>query len=183
MSSETRKNITEEQRLRRNENSRKSKQKKRDAEKSIVSARVVVESSAKAEETPCLLNPHTAEIDRQIEALRKSPKWNTKIINTTHSDFITDFRSNVFTNFIHDVFTKAYLKKHNCADCGKKSENRCHGIGAERPILIQRALERVWPDTSKEIAMKDIMIAFLEEHKNTKFALKCRECHVKEGKP
>ena len=67
MSSETRKNITEEQRLRRNENSRKSKQKKRDAEKSIVSARVVIESSAKAEETPCLLNPHTAEIDRQIE--------------------------------------------------------------------------------------------------------------------
>lgn len=181
MSSETRKNITEEQRLRRNENSRKSKQKKRDAEKSIVP--VVIESSAKAEETPCLLNPHTAEIDRRIEAFRKSRKWNTKIINTSHADFIADFGSNVFTNFVHDVFTKAYMKKHNCADCGKKTENRCHGIGEERPILIRRALERVWPDTSKEIAMKDIMIAFLEEHKNTKFALKCKVCHVNEGKP
>jgi hypothetical protein len=183
MSSETRKNITEEQRLRRNESSRKSKQKKRNAERSIVPANVVVESHTRAEETPCFLNPHTAEIDKRIEAFQKSRKWNTKIINTTHADFIADFGSNVFTNFVHDVFTKAYMKKHNCADCGKKSENRCHGIGDERPILIRRALERVWPDTSKEIAMKDIMIAFLEEHKNTKFALKCRACHVNEGKP
>ena len=207
MSSETRKNITEEQRLRRNESSRKSKQKKRNAERAIVPANVIMESHTKAEAiikgfTPptaleteskvklpaasaasCFFNPHTAEIDRRIEAFRKSQKFNTKIINTSHSDFIADFGSNVFTNFVHDVFTKAYMKKHNCADCGKKTENRCHGIGEERPILIRRALERVWPDTSKEIAMKDIMIAFLEEHKNTKFALKCRACHVNEGKP
>ncbi len=182
MSSETRKNITEEQRLRRNENSRKSKQKKRDAEKSIVRTRVIIETPVNSEETPCMLNPHTTEIDRQIEAVRKSRKWNTKIINTSHSDFIADFGSNVFTNFVHDVFTRAYMKKHNCADCGEKSENRCHGIGEERPMLIRRALERVWPDTNIEISMKDILIAFLEEHKNTKFALKCRECHVKEGK-
>ena len=182
MSSETRKKNTEEQRLRRNESSRKSKQKKRDAEISIVFEKEV-ESQAKAEETPFFSNHHAAEIDRRIEAFRKSRKWNTKIINTSHADFIADFGSNVFTNFVHDVFTKAYMKKHNCADCGKKTENRCHGIGEERPILIRRALERVWPDTSKEIAMKDIMIAFLEEHKNTKFALKCKVCHVNEGKP
>ena len=177
MSSETRKL---EQRLRRNESSRKSKQKKRDAEKAILSEPVVDEPKATM---PCLLNPHAAEIDRQIEAFRKSQKWNTKIINTSHADFINDFGSNVFTNFVQHTFTKAYLKKHNCADCGGKSENRCHGIGEERPILIRRALERIWPDTSKEIALKEIMVAFLEEHKNTKFALKCRACHVNEGKP
>ena len=178
MSSETRKL---EQRLRRNESSRKSKQKKRDANKAILSEPVIVDEPKAT--MPCLLNPHAAEIDRQIEAFRKSQKWNTKIINTSHADFINDFGSNVFTNFVQHTFTKAYLKKHNCADCGGKSENRCHGIGEERPILIRRALERVWPDTSKEIALKEIMVAFLEEHKNTKFALKCRECHVKEGKP
>jgi hypothetical protein len=177
MSSETRKL---EQRLRRNESSRKSKQKKRDAEKAILGEPVVAEPKAAMS---CLLNPHAAEIDRQIEAFQKSQKWNTKIINTSHNDFIDDFGSNVFTNFVQHTFTKAYLKKHNCADCGGKSENRCHGIGEERPILIRRALERVWPDTSKEITLKEIMVAFLEEHKNTKFALKCRECHVKEGKP
>lgn len=182
MSSETRKKNTEEQRLRRNESSRKSKQKKRDAEISIVFEKEV-ESQAKAEETPFFSNPHAAEIDRQIEAFRKSRKWNTKIINTSHADFIEDFKNNVFTNFVQHTFTKSYLKKHNCADCGGKSENRCHGPGDERPILIKRALERVWPDTSKEIALKEIMVAFLEEHKNTKFALKCRACHVKEGKP
>lgn len=127
------------------------------------------------------LNPHVAEIDRQIEAFRESQKYNTKIINTSHTDFITDFGSSVFTNFVQHTFTRAYLKKHKCADCGGKSENRCHGIGEERPILIRRVLKRVWPDTSKEIALNEIMIAFLEEHKYTNFALKCRECHVKEG--
>jgi hypothetical protein len=104
MSSETRK---QEQRLRRNESSRKSKQKKRDAEKAILGEPVVDEPKAAM---PCLLNPHAAEIDRQIEAFRKSQKWNTKIINTSHSDFINDFGSNVFTNFVQHTFTKAYLK-------------------------------------------------------------------------
>jgi hypothetical protein len=84
-------------------------------------------------------------------------------------DFIKDFGSNVFTNLVKDTFTRSYIKKHPCSDCGKPSTDRCHGIGEERPLLIKRALEKVWSDTSNPIIMKEIIIAFLEEHKYTKF--------------
>jgi len=44
--------------------------------------------------------------------------------------------------------------------------------------MIKRALERVWSDTTKSI----IIIAFLEEHKYTKFTFKCHDCHKNEKK-
>jgi hypothetical protein len=47
--------------------------------------------------------------------------------------------------------------------------------------LIKRALEKVWSDKTKSIIiMKEIIIAFLEEHKSTKFTFKCSSCHKKE---
>jgi hypothetical protein len=49
-------------------------------------------------------------------------------------------------------------------------------------LLIKRALEKVWSDTTKPIIMKEIIIAFLEEHKYTKFTFKCRDCHRNEKK-
>jgi hypothetical protein len=69
------------------------------------------------------------------------------------------------------------LKKHPCSDCKGPSKDRCHGLGEERPVLIKRALERVYPDTTKTIVLKEIIIAFLEEHKSTKFTFKCSKCH------
>lgn len=127
------------------------------------------------------MNIHSDFIDKRISQLKGKNKWNTKIINTSHDDFINDFSSNVFTNLIQSTFTKTYMKQHNCSDCGNKSEERCHGIGEERPLLIKRALKRVYPDISKEVILKEIIIAFLEEHKHTKFTFKCRSCHKKES--
>jgi len=130
------------------------------------------------------INPHSEYIDTRIAKLRtQTDKWNTKIVDTTHGEFIEDFYCNVFTNFVQKIFTEGYLKKNPCSECKKPSEHRCHGLGEERPILIQRALERIWPDTSKPICMREILIAFLEEHKMTKFTFKCKECHAAEPKP
>ena len=127
-------------------------------------------------------NPHSDYIDKRITDLKKQDKWNTTITRTTHSDFIKDFGCNVFTNLIRNTFTASYLKKNNCSDCKNSSNERCHGIGEERPLLIKRALEKVYPDITKTITLKEIIIQFLEEHKSTKFTFKCSECHRKETK-
>lgn len=129
------------------------------------------------------MNPHSDYIDKCINKLKKSDKWNTKIINTSHDDFIKDFGSNVFTNFIRNTFTSSYLKKHPCSDCNGSSNERCHGIGEGRLLLIRRALEKVYSDITKIITLKEILIQFLEEHKNTNFTFKCKECHRKESLP
>lgn len=126
------------------------------------------------------MNPHSEFIDKRIADLKKKTKWTTKITDTTHEDFIRDFGSNVFTNFIQSTFTAAYLNKHPCSDCNGMSKERCHGIGEGRPLLIKRALEKVYPDITKTISLKEILIQFLEEHKTTKFTFKCSACHRKE---
>lgn len=125
-------------------------------------------------------NPHADFIEKRIADVKKSAKWNTKITDTSHDDFIKDFASNVFTNLIQQIFTKTYMKKFPCSDCHKESQQRCHGIDEDRPTLIKRALEKVYPDPTKTIVLKDIIIQFLEEHKTTKFTFKCTECHKKE---
>lgn len=126
------------------------------------------------------LNIHSEYIDKRIRDIEKRNKWNTKIVDTSHEDFIKDYASNVFTNLVRDTFTKTYIKNHLCSDCGKSSTERCHGIGEERPLLIKRALEKIWIDTTKPITMKKIIIAFLEEHKYTSFTFKCHLCHKNE---
>jgi hypothetical protein len=129
------------------------------------------------------MNQHSDYIDKRINDYKKNSKWNTRISNTSHEDIITDFSACLFTNLTRDTFTAAYLKKHPCSDCGAPSKERCHGIGEERPILLRRALARVFPDITQSICIKDIIIAYLEEHKTTKFTFKCEACHKKEGNP
>ena len=127
------------------------------------------------------LNIHSKYIDKRIgDIKKKGNKWNSKIIDTSHEDFIKDYASNVFTNLVRDTFTKSYIKQFTCGECNSPSTERCHGIGEERPLLIKRALEKVWSDTTKPIIMKEIIIAFLEEHKYTKFTFKCHSCHKNE---
>ena len=129
------------------------------------------------------LNIHSAYIDKRIKnESKKSNKWNSKIVETSHEDFIKDYASNVFTNLVRNIFTRTYITQFPCSDCNGISTERCHGIGEERPLLIKRALEKVWPDTSKPITMREIIIAFLEEHKYTKFTFKCHSCHKNERK-
>jgi hypothetical protein len=174
----------EERRLRRNASSRKSKQKKRDQ---LLPMQKEEKSESKEEIctiTTEYVNPHSEYINKQIIAVQNSKKWNTKIINTSHDDFVKDFSATVFTNFVKDIITKTYMRGKICEDCNKtQAENRCHGLGDERPKLIRKALQRVYPDITKEISLKEILIAFLEEHRNTRFALKCKVCHDKEGRP
>jgi len=126
------------------------------------------------------MNPHSAFIDKRIADIKKQKKWSTKITDTTHDDFIKDFGSNVFTNLVQSTFTAAYMKKHHCSDCNGLAKERCHGIGEERPLLIKRALEKVYPDITQTIQLKEILIQFLEEHKSTRFTFKCSGCHKKE---
>ena len=128
------------------------------------------------------LNIHSKYIDKRINDITKSNKWNSKLINTSHKDYIKDYSSSVFTNLVKNTFTNSYIKKFPCCEYGSPSTERCHGIGEERPLLIKRALERVWSDTTKPIIMKEIIIAFLEEHKYTKFTFKCHTCHKNEKK-
>ena len=127
-------------------------------------------------------NVHSKYIDKRIQDLQKRERFNSKLIDTSHEDFIKDYASNVFTNLIRDTFTNSYIKDFPCSDCGNHSTERCHGIGEERPLLIKRALEKVWSDTTKPIMMKEIIIAFLEEHKYTNFTFKCHNCHKNEKK-
>jgi hypothetical protein len=128
------------------------------------------------------LNIHAEYIDKRISDLKKSRKWNTLITATSHDDFIKDFGSNVFTNLVRLTFTAAYLKKHPCSDCHQSSKERCHGIGEDRPLLIRRALEKVYPVVSGTVRMKDVLVQFLEEHKYTNFTFKCSKCHKNEKK-
>jgi hypothetical protein len=123
------------------------------------------------------MNPHSAYIDQRIADLKKLGKYKSKITETSHNDYIRDYGSNLFTNLVRETFTATYLKKNPCSDCGKPSKERCHGEGEDRPLLIRRALEKVYPDTSATICQEVIVIQFLEEHKTTKFTFKCHACH------
>jgi len=129
-----------------------------------------------------VVNIHSKYIDKRINDIVKSNKWNSMIINTTHEDFIKDYASNVFTNLVRNTFTNTYIKNYPCSDCNSPSTERCHGIGEERPLLIKRALDKIWSDVTKPIQMKLIIIAFLEEHKYTQFTFKCHTCHKNEKK-
>jgi hypothetical protein len=130
------------------------------------------------------MNPHSAEIDRVISRLKNSGKYRgVYIVNTSHADFVRVYGSNVFTNLIRDTFSREYLSRFPCVDCGAPSKERCHGIGDERPIILRRALERIYPEISVQVSLEDIVMEFLELHKPTKFTFKCSECHKAEGKP
>ena len=127
-----------------------------------------------------MTNPHSQYIDKRIKDFMKSEMWNVNIVNTSHDNFIKCLSRTIFTNVVMWTFTPSYLKKHPCSDCKGPARDRCHGIGEERPVLIKRALERVYPDTTKTVVLKEIIIAFLEEHKSTKFTFKCSKCHRSE---
>jgi hypothetical protein len=69
------------------------------------------------------------------------------------------------------------LAKHPCS-CGQPSQDRCHGVGEERGVLLQRVLDRLVFPVSLEVIVCD----FLGEHKLTGFRLQCKECHKQEGR-
>ena len=74
------------------------------------------------------LNIHSKYIDKRINDITKSNKWNSKLIDTSHEDFIKDYASNVFTNLIKNTFTSSYIKQFLCSECSNPSTERCHGV-------------------------------------------------------
>ena len=54
-------------------------------------------------------NVHSKYIDKRIQDLQKRERFNSKLIDTSHEDFIKDYASNVFTNLIRDTFTNSYI--------------------------------------------------------------------------
>jgi hypothetical protein len=129
------------------------------------------------------MSVHAAYIRKRIEQVLPEHKLRTIIIDTPHEYIVKDFANNICTNLIHDVFTPAYLKRFPCAGCNGKSEQRCHGKGEERPELLRRALRKVNPDITVRISLREIMVAFLEEHTlSMGFTFKCAACHKDERK-
>jgi hypothetical protein len=127
-------------------------------------------------------NPHTALFDLWIKKIQGLDKYKSTFVNTSHDDFVADFSSSIFTN-INKYMMSGYKDDRECEDCSvAPAQNGCHGLGEERPVLLQRALKRVWPDISRPITLKEIVVAYLEEHKTTKYALKCEMCHKAEKK-
>jgi hypothetical protein len=46
--------------------------------------------------------------------------------------------------------------------------------------LLYRALFKVHADESQPLLLKTLVVAFLEEHKFSRFTFKCRPCHAQE---
>jgi hypothetical protein len=114
---------------------------------------------------------HADQFMKKIEKIKKDGRWALQSV-LTPIGYVRCFGDNVYTNTIHDTFSKSYLAKYPCA-CGKPSTDRCHGIGGERPLLLQRALDKITFPTTHE----EIMIGYLLEHVDTGFSLKCKTCH------
>ena len=70
------------------------------------------------------LNIHSKYIDKRINDIKKSNKWNSKIVDTSYEDFIKDYASNVFTNLVRNTFTHSYIRQFPCSDCNCPSKER-----------------------------------------------------------
>ena len=133
------------------------------------------------------MNKHSNYIDKRLKQRitlwKKNGQYNSYIYNTPKG-IVSDFSSNVFTNETRVFFTKTYMRDYPCADCGHEATERCHGIGDERPKLIERALQKWKPDDENKVCakMSELLCAYFEEHKTTGFGFKCYNCHKREGK-
>jgi hypothetical protein len=116
-------------------------------------------------------NKHADEFIKKAAKIKKDGRWSLQQVDGP-TGYVKCYSTNIYTNLIQRTFSKKYLSQHPCA-CGKPSTDRCHGIGEERPLLLQRALDKIrFPTTHEEI-----IVAFLLEHVDTGFSLKCKTCH------
>ena len=98
----------------------------------------------------------------------------------TFSDW---FSTCLFTNETKKFFTGSYVKSHKCSDCEALAEQRCHGIGQERPKLVKEAFQNMVSKSDNGfVSMKDVLVEYFRLHKTTKFTFKCADCHRKERK-
>lgn len=122
-------------------------------------------------------NEYIDLINKKLEELKGCDKYRTKIINTEHDDIINDFDIGVFKLETIAFFKECFNTKLCNCDC--KVKEIFYGIGIVRADLIRKALEKVQPDITEEIILKDLLIAYFEEHKSHKVTFQCKKCYLK----
>ena len=130
------------------------------------------------------MNQHSAYIDARLASSSWSSKWQSahgNLRDFTHDEIVRMLSDSVMTNAVQRFFTRAYVSRQTCPECGEPAQERCHARGEERPVLLKRALDRLDPDGSRPLPMLSILEAFFNEHKWSGFTFKCSNCHRKEG--
>ena len=116
-------------------------------------------------------------LERELESYHLSPKWSTKIVNTPHENIILDFSLNLFTIETLSLF-KNLFDENKCL-CGKKPNTLCYGPFNSQKKIIKSILHDIYPDITKEITLKEILIAYLEYHKKCHIYFVCKSCSKK----
>ena len=123
-------------------------------------------------------NEYIDLINKKLEELKENNKYRTRIVNTEHDDIINDFDVGIF-KLETIVFFKECFTTKQCK-CNCKVKEISYGIGITRADLIRRALEKAHPDITEEITLKELLVAYFEEHKSYKLIFQCRKCYLKE---
>ena len=124
------------------------------------------------------MNTYNNLIDDKLEDIKQSDNYKTRIVNTEHEDIIKDLDLGIF-KIETMVFIKDFLNTTLC-DCGCKVTKISYDSKVTRADLIKKALEIVQPDIKVEIMLKDLLIAYFEQHKIHNISFKCDKCFLKQ---
>ena len=129
-------------------------------------------------------NPHSEYIEKRIATWQRriGHKLRFKITAYCCENSSAMLSTYLFANLVKQFFTRQYVARQICPDCGVKATQRCHGKGEERGVLLERALSKIMQNTEEGggFMFDDLVYAFFREHKNTTFTFKCAACHVKD---
>lgn len=112
-------------------------------------------------------------IDEQLDNYRKTDIWNIKLINTPHKDIIENLTLHIFKIETLSFFEN-YLETKKCS-CGKKCKFISYN-NITRDSIIKNILKDNYPDITKEISLKTILILFFEYHKKCNVNFLCKQC-------
>lgn len=118
-------------------------------------------------------------IDEQLDNYRKSDIWNIKVINTPHKDIIQNLTLHIFKIETLSFF-EDYLETQKCS-CGKKCKFISYN-NTTRDLIIKKILKDNYPDITKEISLKNILILFFEYHKICNVNFLCKQCILSKKK-
>lgn len=134
------------------------------------------------------MEPLAAYVDRRIRQrfLQRPERYRVVLGGQSPEELVSDLSGTVFSKEIQCFFTNGFVRSHACAGrCGRQATERCHGAGEERPVLLLRALRRLWPAAGGPAALglREVLVAFMEEHKTSAgFCFKCARCHAAESR-
>ena len=123
-------------------------------------------------------NEYIDLINKKLEELKNIDRWRTKVINTEHNDIINDFGLGLFKLETISFFKECFDNKK--CKCGSKVKEIFYGIDKTRGILIKDALKKSYSDITEETTLKNILVAYFEEHRECDITFQCRKCYLKE---